>query len=70
MPISYKRFFELLKVKGKSEYYLRQNGISPSILNKLKHKTGGLDHRTIEKICRLLECQPGDIMEYVEDNKE
>lgn len=67
MPIKYDKLFALIKARGKTEYYLRKNGISPSILNKLKHKTGGLDARTIEKLCNLLDCQPGDIMEYVED---
>ena len=70
MPIKYEKLFNLIKARNKSEYYLRKNGISPSILNKLKHGTGGLDARTIEKLCRLLECQPGDIMEYVDDNAE
>lgn len=68
MSIIYDRLFALIKERGKSEYYLRKNGISPSILNKLKHKTGGLDHRTIDKLCELLDCQPGDIMEYVSEN--
>mgnify|MGYP002589563018 FL=1 len=69
MPIQYTKLFDLIKQRGKTEYWLRQNGISPSILNKLKHETGGLDARTIEKLCRLLECQPGDIMEYVPDDQ-
>lgn len=67
MPIKYDKLFELIKTKGKTEYYLRKNGISSSILDKLKHGTGGLDARTIEKLCKLLDCQPGDIMEYVEE---
>lgn len=25
---------------------------------------------TLEKLCEILECQPGDILEYVEDSKE
>ena len=67
MPISYNKLFELIKKKNKTQYYLRQNGISPSILNKLKNEKGGLDARTIEKLCKLLNCQPGDIMEYIPD---
>ena len=70
MAIIYKRLFALIKEKGKTEYYLRQNGISPSILDKLKHNRGGLDARTIDKLCSLLDCQLGDIMEYVPDNPE
>jgi len=65
LSISYEPLFTVIKAKGKTEYYLRQNGISPSILDKLKHNRGGLDARTIDKLCALLECQPGDIMEYV-----
>ena len=69
MAISYEKLFQLLKERGKTEYYLRKNGISPSILSKLKKKTGGLDHRTINKICELLDCQPGDIMEYIKEDE-
>lgn len=68
MPIVYGKLFILIKERGKTEYYLRKNGVSPSILDKLKHGTGGLESRTIEKLCRLLSCQPGDIMEYVSDD--
>ena len=67
MSISYAKLFTLLKERGKTEYYLRKNGVSPSILAKIKKKTGGLDHRTINKICKLLDCQPGDILEYIKD---
>lgn len=70
MSISYEKLFELIKKRGKTQYYLRQNGISPSILNKLKNKRGGLDARTIEKLCRLLQCQPGDLMEYIPDDTQ
>jgi len=69
MPILYNKLFELITKRNKTQYYLRQNGISPSILNKLKNGKGGLDARTIEKLCRLLNCQPGDIMEYVPDDE-
>lgn len=71
MPIRYDKFFELLKQKGYSTYSLRKNRlISESILQKLRSGTGGnskneIDTRTIEKICKLLDCQPGDIMEYI-----
>ena len=70
MPILYNKLFELITNRNKTQYYLRQNGISPSILNKLKNGKGGLDARTIEKLCRLLDCLPGDIMEYIPDNEK
>jgi len=63
--IVYNKLFVLIKERGRTKYYLRQNGISPSILDKLKNGTGGIDARTIDKLCALLECQPGDLMEYI-----
>lgn len=68
MPIRYKKLFDLIKERKTTEYFLRKNGISPSILDKLKHSKGGIDARTIEKLCKLLNCQPGDLMEYVEQD--
>ena len=70
MAIKYEKLFALIKERGKTEYYLRQNGISPSILDKLKHGKGGLDARTIDKLCALLDCQPGDIIEYVPEEAQ
>lgn len=65
MAIVYDRLYKTMEARGRNEYYLRRGGVSPSILVKLRNKTGGLDARTIDKLCRLLECQPGDIMEYI-----
>lgn len=67
MAIKYDKLFNLVKERGKNIYYLRKNGISSSVLEKLKHGTGGLDARSIDKLCRLLDCQPGDLMEYIPD---
>lgn len=39
-----------------------------SILKNGKAKAVKLE--TLNKICRILECQPGDILEYVPDKKE
>ena len=38
-------------------------------LQKLRHNEL-VSWATIETICRLLQCQPGDILEYTEENKE
>lgn len=68
MPIKYDKLFTLLKEKGISTYKIRkENLISQAALTKMKNGSGNIDTRTIEKICSLLECQPGDIMEYVEE---
>ena len=69
MSISYNGFLEKLQARG-VKLYLRKNGISPSIIDKIEKGTGGLDARTIDKLCRLLDCQPGDLMEYTPDAGE
>lgn len=71
MPIEYSRLFALLKEKGWNTTRIRKEGlIGQGTLTNLRNGTGGLDHRTIAKLCRVLECQPNDIMEYVEDEPE
>ena len=68
--IKYDKLFDLFKSKGITSYTVRQNNIMPQLtLTKLKNGTGGLDHRTINKLCAYFDCQPSDIMEYVPDEK-
>ena len=45
-------------------------GISPVNLSKLKTgKVSAIRFSTLEAICRELDCQPGDILEYREDDR-
>ena len=68
MPIRYDKLFELLSKRGKSAtYWLRQQGVHPATVNKLR-KNERINSDTINELCRLLECQPGDIMEYGEED--
>ena len=68
MPIIYDKLFKLYEERGITTYTIRKNNImSQSALTKMKNATGSIDTRTIEKLCMILECQPGDIMEYIPD---
>lgn len=65
----YDKFFSLLKAKGIKQIDLREKGIHPRVFQKLK--AGDLIRSdTIDQLCQLLDCQPGDIMEYVPDNPQ
>lgn len=65
--IVYNKLFARLEVEGKSATaWLRSEGIHPSIVNKLR-KNDKVNIDTIDRICALLDCQPGDIMEYVKE---
>ena len=67
MPVEYSKLFALLEKRGHSStYWLRQNGFHSATVNKLR-KNQTVTTETIAALCRLLNCQPGDIMEYVEE---
>jgi len=68
MSIKYDKLFDLLAQKGLSAtYWLRNQGLSPTIVNKLR-KNERINTDTINRLCFLLDCQPGDIMEYEPDD--
>ncbi len=65
--IKYDKTFKLLKDKQITTYKIRKENIIPQgVYTKMKHG-GHIDTRSINKLCKVLECQPGDLMEYVPD---
>lgn len=71
MAFKYDKLFDLLKERGITTYKIRKdNLISQAALTKMKSGTGNIDTRTLERLCGVLHCQPGDIMEYVEDDTD
>ena len=56
-----------LKEKGITSYKIRSEKLlSESTLQKLR-KGEGVSWDNLETLCRLLECQPSDWIEYVPD---
>ena len=67
MPIKYDKLFALMKEKGLTTYKIRQqNIISQSALTAIKNGKG-ITTDTVAKLCKALNCQPGDILEYEEE---
>ncbi len=67
MPMDYTKLFELLKTHGWNTTRIRKEGlVGQATLQKLRTGECNIDTRTLEKLCATLNCQPGDIMEYVE----
>ncbi len=63
--IVYDKLLKLLQEKGYTSYRIKkENIIGQATFTKLKRGEGGLDHRSIDKLCEVLNCQPGDLMEY------
>lgn len=66
--LKYEKLFELLKEKGINKSDLRNYGFASRISAKLS-KSEDVSTGTINRLCKLLNCQPSDIMEYVPDEK-
>ena len=69
MGISYRKLFELMESKGIKKFDLRKSGFSPTIVDRLV-KNNNVNTSTIIELCKLLDCQPADIMEYIPDDEE
>ena len=68
MAISYKKLFLLLEEKVIKKIDLRNKyNINPKTVDSLvKNKSVTVD--TLMTLCKLLGCQPGDILEYIPDD--
>lgn len=64
MPMNYEKLFALMREKGLSTYRIRKEKIiSEGTLQKLRENRP-VTTETIAALCKALDCQPGDIMEY------
>jgi len=68
MPISYAKLFEKMAQKGIKKVDLRKTyKINPKTVDSLvNNRSVTVD--TIIQLCKILDCQPGDIMEYVRES--
>lgn len=69
MPILVRLDVMLAKRKMKSKDLAEEIGITVQNLSLLK--TGnvrGMRFSTLDRICQVLDCQPGDLLEYVSND--
>ena len=70
MPIILNLDVMLAKRKMRSNELAEKIGITTATLSILKTgKAKAVRFSTLEAICEVLECQPGDILEYVNEIK-
>lgn len=67
LMLCYDKLFTLLKEKNIKKSELRNLGFSPTIPGRLA-RGEHINTINIDKFCKLLNCQPGDLMEYVPDS--
>lgn len=70
--ISYEKLVNKLKENGITQYKLKQDKILGSATITKIFKNDGIngesiDMKVVDKMCKLLHCQPGDILECIED---
>lgn len=59
----------LVRTRTKSKDLAAEIGITEANLSLLKSgKVRGVRFETLNAICRALDCQPGDILEYVDEH--
>jgi len=66
---------KLSTLMGEKRYNIQdvfeRTGISRSTISDLYHdKKIGIDYRTLNKLCKLFACQPGDLLVYQEEDNE
>jgi putative transcriptional regulator len=62
---------ELLEERRRTFYWLaKETGISHSTLWRLKKgRSVGINFATLERICQMLSCQPGDVLKLASEKK-
>lgn len=70
MPIRYKiDLIAALKAAGYSTYRIRREKLLAESTLQCFRENKSVSWENISTICKLLNCQPGDIMEYVPDEE-
>ena len=64
--LDYTPLWETMRRKGISQYSLLNAGIDNKTLDSLK-KGKNITLLTLEKICRILDCTPNDVVKFVKD---
>lgn len=64
--ITYNKLFYILQESGHNKAWLRKNGINPRTVDKLI-KNESVTISTINQLCNLLNCEPGDILTFTKD---
>ena len=68
MPIVYDKMLKLMEEKGITSYVCKRDNIIGQATYKKIKDCGDIDTRTIAKMCEVLNCQPGDILEYLKED--
>jgi DNA-binding Xre family transcriptional regulator len=63
--IDYSPMWRTMEEKGITQYQLLKGGIDNKTLDSLK-KGKNITLLTLEKLCKILECTPNEVVEFIE----
>ena len=61
--IDYSPLWQTMQKKNITQYQLLKSGIDNKTLDSLK-KNKNITLLTVEKLCKILDCQPNDIVQF------
>lgn len=68
--IIYDKLWQTMKKKGISQYKLiHEYGVSTGQLDRLR-KNENLSTYTLNRLCNILQCDIGEIMEHIQDKEQ
>jgi putative transcriptional regulator len=67
--IVFKKFFNLIEEGQITTYKIRKEKIINEATLQRMRKNESVSTNSVAALCQALNCQPGDIMEYIEDEK-
>ena len=63
--------YDALKRKGFTTYKAKTtNLLSQNTLNKIKNEDTAITLKALNAVCKILEMQPGQLLEYVRDEED
>ena len=66
------RLKQLLEVRGRTRYWLaKETGLDYNTLARIERaeSSNRIELRVLNEICRALQCQPGDLLVWVDDTQ-
>lgn len=63
--IDYSPLWQTMQDKNVTQYQLLKSGIDNKTLDSLK-KNKNITLLTVEKLCKILDCQPNDIVKFTD----
>lgn len=69
MPISFAPMRQYMKEHNISYYYLANQGMELATLHRIRHDRN-VTVETVGKLCKILNCQPADLIRYDVETEE